>query len=48
MGMYTELIFGATLKENTPTYITQALDSVINNKVNVNLSNEVKQFIDEY
>ena len=46
--MYTELIFGATLKENTPTYITQALDSVINDRTNVNLSDEVKQFIDEY
>lgn len=46
MGMYTELIFGATLKENTPTYVTQALDYVIN--TNVNLSDEAKQFIDEY
>lgn len=48
MGMYTELIFGATLKENTPTYVTDALNSVINDKTNVNLSDEVKQFIDEY
>lgn len=46
--MYTELIFGATLKEKTPTYVTQALDSVINDRTNVNLSDEVKQFIDEY
>lgn len=46
--MYTELIFGATLKEKTPTYITQALDSVINDRTNVNLSDEVKQFSDEY
>ena len=48
MGMYTELIFGATLKENTPTYVTDALNSVINDKTNVNLSDEVKQFSDEY
>lgn len=48
MGMYTELIFGATLKENTPTYITQALDSVINNNTDAKLSSEVEQFIDEY
>ena len=33
MGMYTELIFGATLKEKTPTYVTQALDWVINDNV---------------
>lgn len=46
--MYTELIFGATLKENTPTYVTQALDSVINDKTNVDLPDEVKQFSDEY
>lgn len=48
MGMYTELIFGATLKEKTPTYVTQALDGVINNTVDVKLSDEAKQFIDEY
>lgn len=48
MGMYTELIFGATLKENTPTYVTNALNSIINDRVNVNLSDEVKQFSDEY
>lgn len=45
--MYTELIFGATLKENTPTYVTQALDSVVNDTV-VKLSDEANQFIDEY
>ena len=49
MGMYTELIFGATLKEKTPTYVTQALDCVINDNVDDNaLSDEAKQFIDEY
>ena len=46
--MYTELIFGATLKENTPTYVTDALNCIINDRTNVNLSDEVKQFIDEY
>lgn len=46
--MYTELIFGATLKENTPTYVTQALDSVINDRTNIDLPDEVKQFSDEY
>jgi hypothetical protein len=48
MGMYTELIFGATLKEKTPTYVTDALNCIINDRTNVNLSDEVKQFIDEY
>lgn len=46
--MYTELIFGATLKEKTPTYITQALNVVINDNVDVTLSDEAKQFINEY
>lgn len=46
--MYTELIFGATLKEKTPIYVTDALNCVINDNVNVNLSDEAKQFIDEY
>lgn len=52
--MYTELIFGATLKEKTPTYVTQALDYVINDTddtddtVNVKLSDESKYFINEY
>lgn len=48
MGMYTELIFGATLKEKTPTYVTDALNCVINNITDDKLSDEVKQFIDEY
>lgn len=48
MGMYTELIFGATLKENTPTYVTDALNCIINDSVTTNLSDEVKQFSDEY
>ena len=46
--MYTELIFGATLKEKTPTYVTDALNCVINNITDDKLSDEVKQFIDEY
>ena len=46
--MYTELIFGATLKEKTPTYVTQALDWVINDNVDGKLSDEAKQFIEEY
>lgn len=46
--MYTELIFGATLKEKTPTYVTDALNCVINNTIDVKLSDEAKQFIDEY
>lgn len=46
--MYTELIFGATLKEKTPTYATQALDWVINDNVDGKLSDEAKQFIEEY
>lgn len=46
--MYTELIFGATLKENTPTYVIHALDSVINDRTNGDLPDEVKQFSDEY
>lgn len=48
MGMYTELIFGATLKEKTPAYITQAFDCVINNNADIKLSGETEQFIDEY
>ena len=48
MGMYTELIFGATLKEKTPTYVTDALNCIINDSVTTNLSDEAKQFIDEY
>lgn len=48
MGMYTELIFGATLKEKTPIYVTQALDCIINDNVDVKLSDEAKQFINEY
>lgn len=48
MGMYTELIFGATLKENTPTYVTQALNCVINDNVDGKLSDEAKEFIDAY
>ena len=48
MGMYTELIFGATLKETTPTYVTDALNCVINNNTDAKLSSEVEQFIDEY
>ena len=47
MGMYTELIFGATLKETTPTYMTDAFNQVINDK-DAKLSGEAKQFIDEY
>lgn len=46
--MYTELIFGATLKEKTPTYVTDALNCIINDRVTTNLSDEAKQFIDEY
>jgi hypothetical protein len=46
--MYTELIFRATLKEKTPTYVRQALDCVINDNADVKLSDEAKQFIDEY
>lgn len=45
--MYTELIFGATLKEKTPLYVTDAFNQVINDKV-TNLSDEITQFIDEY
>ena len=48
MGMYTELIFGATLKEKTPAYITQAFDCVINDNSDIKLSGETEQFIDEY
>lgn len=46
--MYTELIFGATLKKKTPTYVTDALNCIINDSVTTNLSDEAKQFIDEY
>lgn len=46
--MYTELIFGATLKEKTPTYVTDALNCIINDSVTTNLSDEAKHFIDEY
>jgi hypothetical protein len=48
MGMYSELIFGATLKENTPTYVTDALNSVINDNIDAKLSGVAEQFIDEY
>lgn len=45
MGMYTELIFGATLK-NIPTELQQALDCVINDKEVV--SQNVEALIDNY
>ena len=45
MGMYTELIFGASL-ENMPDHVVEALDYVINDKENV--SQEALQFADEY
>ena len=50
MGMYTELIFGATLKVTTPTYVTDAFNYVINKIDNedANLPDETKQFIYKY
>lgn len=45
MGMYTELIFGASLK-NLPEYVIEALEHSINNKENV--SSEALEFVTKY
>lgn len=46
--MYTELIFGCSLKKSTPSYITEALNHVINNKHPYIISEEASKFIDDY
>lgn len=48
MGMYTELILGAQLKKDTPSYIIEAFDYVINKDDSAEISDEAKTFIDEY
>ena len=47
--MYTELILGVEFKQNTPEYIINALNYVINNKTGLpELEKEVNDFIEEY
>lgn len=50
MGMYTELILGCTLKEETPKICIEALDCVINNKSldNHPKKDEIERFIEHY
>lgn len=45
--MYTELIFGASL-ENLPTHVAEAINYVINDKPENEVSQEALQFADEY
>lgn len=48
MGMYTEFIFGATLK-GLPEHVAEAIDAVINkDDCTVGTSKEAMDFIDEY
>lgn len=46
MGMYTELILGIEFKKDTPEYIIEAIDCIINE--NEIISDDAQKFIDEY
>ena len=46
MGMYTELILGIEFKKDTPEYIIEAINCIINE--NEIISDDTKKFIDEY
>ena len=46
MGMYTELILGIEFKKDTPEYIIEAIDCIINE--NEIISDDAQNFIDEY
>lgn len=50
MGMYTELILGCRLREDTPDYIIEALDHVINHisEDDRTISQEAEEFIETY
>ena len=48
MGMYTELILGIEFKEDTPEYIIEAIDCLINESDKGIISDEAQNFIDEY
>ena len=48
MGMYTELILGIEFKEDTPEYIIEAIDCLINKSDKGIISDEAQNFIDEY
>lgn len=48
MGMYTELILGIEFSEDTPEYITEAFDYLINKPDDAEISKEALKFADEY
>ena len=48
MGMYTELILGIEFKKDTPEYIIEAIDCLINESDNDKISDEAQIFIEEY
>ena len=48
MGMYTELILGIEFSNDTPEYITEAFDYLINKHDDAEISEEARNFIDEY
>ena len=48
MGMYTELILGIEFKKDTPEYIIEAFNYLINKVDGAEISNEALKFIDEY
>ena len=48
MGMYTELILGIEFKEDTPEYIIEAIDCLINKSDKGIISDKAQNFIDEY
>lgn len=48
MGMFTEFIFGCSLKKDTPQVCIDALDHVINGDDDDVVSEEIQEFIKEY
>ena len=48
MGMYTELILGIEFSKDTPEYIIEAFDYIINKHYDGEISEDARQFIDEY
>jgi len=48
MGMYTELILGIEFSKDTPEYITEAFDYLINKDDDAEISDDAQIFIEEY
>jgi hypothetical protein len=48
MGMYTELILGIEFSNDTPEYIIEAFDYLINKLDDAEISDDARTFIDEY